>query len=118
MNIEIFLLNGKSIALVNGNSLLINETQDALDLMAECRYRGAESIILNQENINPQFFNLKTGFAGDVLQKFSNYRMRLAIVGDFSKFTSKSLKDFIFESNKTGRIYFVGTIEEAKEALV
>ena len=39
--------------------------------------------------------------------------MRLAIVGDFSGFKSKSLRDFIRESNSTGTINFVGTIDEA-----
>jgi hypothetical protein len=51
--------------------------------------------------------------AGEILQKFSNYRMRLAIVGDFSEYKSKSLRDFIRESNRTGTINFVGTIDEA-----
>ena len=38
--------------------------------------------------------------AGEILQKFSNYRVRLAIVGDFTPYSSKSIKDFIYESNK------------------
>ena len=64
-------------------------------------------------DLAPAFFDLKTGLAGDVLQKFSNYRMRLAIVGDFSRFSSKSLGDFISESNQVRRITFVPTINEA-----
>jgi hypothetical protein len=61
---------------------------------------------------------LKTTLAGDILQKFSNYNVKLAIVGDFSIYTSQSLRDFIYESNKTGRIRFVNTIDEAIEALL
>lgn len=118
MNIEIIKNKGQVIALISESTILINETQDALDLMADCRYNGAESIIIQKENINPLFFDLKTGLAGEILQKFSNYRMRLAIVGDFKNYTSKSLRDFIFESNKTRRIIFVDTVDEAIEALV
>lgn len=118
MNIEIIKNKGQVIALISKNTILINETQDALDLMADCRYNGAGSIIIQEENINPLFFDLKTGLAGDILQKFSNYRMRLAIVGDFKKFTSKNLKDFFFESNRTGQINFVASVDEAIEALV
>jgi len=55
--------------------------------------------------------------AGEILQKFSNYRVRLAIVGDFSTFTSKSIKDFIYESNKGRHINFVSSLDEAIKVL-
>ena len=63
------------------------------------------------------FFDLKSGIAGEILQKFSNYRIRLAIVGDFSKYTNKSLKDFIYESNKGGQINFVDSQLDAINVL-
>ena len=53
------------------------------------------------------------GIAGEILQKFSNYRVRLAIVGDFTKFTSNSLHEFIYESNKGRFIHFVSAKLEA-----
>jgi hypothetical protein len=52
-----------------------------------------------------------------VLQKFSTYRQKLAIVGDFSTYSSKNLRDFIKESNKMNQIIFVKTIPEAIEKL-
>ena len=55
--------------------------------------------------------------AGEILQKFSNYRMRLVIVGDFSALESKSLRDFIYESNKGKLVGFVSTAEEALHKL-
>ena len=117
MNIEISQINGVSIAEVISDDILIKETQDALDLMADCGYQGARKLIINEKNITPDFFDLKTGIAGEILQKFSNYQVQLAIVGDFSKYSSKSLKDFIFESNKHGRVNFLSSTEEAKEKL-
>ncbi|QRX65011.1 DUF4180 domain-containing protein [Dysgonomonadaceae bacterium zrk40] len=63
------------------------------------------------------FFDLKSGIAGEILQMFSNYRTRLAIVGDFSKFSRKSMKDLIFESNNGGNINFVSTCSDAKKIL-
>jgi hypothetical protein len=59
------------------------------------------------------FFVLSTGIAGEILQKFINYRKKLAIVGDYSKYTSKPLKDFIYESNNGNSIYCVPSVEEA-----
>lgn len=89
--------------------------QDALDLIGNCGYLGAAHVIVHETQITPEFFDLKTGLAGEILQKFSNYGMRLAIVGDFAKYASGSLQDFIRESNRTGLILFTGSAEAAKE---
>ena len=86
-------------------------------MMANCNYQGATNIIIYRKNINDDFFDLSTGIAGDILQKFSNYNNRLVIVGDFSKVSSKSLRDFIYESNKMGRIGFQGSFGEALKYL-
>lgn len=117
MSIEIIEHNSIKMAELVSSEIEINSTQDALDLMANCDYLGARRIIIKKENILPEFFDLKTRIAGDILQKFVTYQVHLAIVGDYSIYTSKSLKDFIYESNKTGRIIFVSSIEEAKEKL-
>jgi hypothetical protein len=118
MNITLTNENGTGLAQVESNQLVINSVQDALDLMANCGYQGADRIIVHERNLTPAFFDLKTGVAGEILQKFSNYNVFLAIVGDFAKYPSKSLRDFIYESNKRGRINFVSTEEEAKEKLI
>lgn len=88
-------------------------TDDILDLMAEARYNDSGCMIIHAEDLGDDFFDLKTKIAGELLQKFSNYRMKLSIVGDFSGIKSKSLTDFIRESNRTGIITFVSTVEEA-----
>ena len=114
MTIDIHLVNGVKIAEIRSPDVLISETQDALDLMGESTYLDSRKMILHEKNVIPDFFDLKTGIAGDILQKFSTYNIQLAIVGDFSKYSSKSLKEFIYESNKIGRISFVNSVEEAK----
>lgn len=117
MELRIISKDGTSIAEIIANNIVINETQDALDLIADCDYNGARKIILNEKNISPAFFDLKTGLAGEILQKFSNYKIQLAIVGEFTKYSSKSLHDFIYESNKLGLINFVSTTNEAIDKL-
>jgi len=117
MEIKIIEEKGTKIALITSDDVIIKETQDALDLMADSNYQGAGKMIISEKNIVPAFFDLKTGIAGEILQKFSTYQVQLAIVGDFSKYTSKSLQDFIYESNKHGRINFVSSVEEAKAKL-
>jgi hypothetical protein len=117
MIINLIDINGISIAEIVSEGIEIKNAQDALEIIANCSYQGARKIIIREENIIPDFYDLKTRIAGEVLQKFSNYDAELAIVGDFSKYSSKSLRDFIYESNKKGRISFVKTVGEAKEAL-
>lgn len=117
MRTEIIPAKGSNIAEITADEILIRTTQDALDLMVNCVYNGTDRIILHEKNIAPEFFDLKTRLAGDILQKFSNYRARLAIVGHFEEVESKSLRDFIRESNNHGRVVFVATAEEAIEKL-
>jgi hypothetical protein len=118
MRIDLVEINGFCIAELISDKIEINDSQDVLDIMANCSFQGARKIIIHEMNVITDFFDLKTGIAGEILQKFSTYNVKLAIVGDFSKYPSKSLRDFIYESNKIGRINFVNTVNQAKEALV
>jgi hypothetical protein len=105
------------IAELKDSSFVIRETQDALDLMTMTDPPWCSRFIIYEENLSPDFFKLASGLAGNVLQKFSNYRIRLAVVGDFSKYKSKNLNDFFRESNKIGHILFLSSVEEALEKL-
>ncbi len=104
------------IAEITSDQMIIRSAEDGLDLLGNIYYQGFDKVIVYEKNITPDFFDLKTRIAGEILQKFSNYRIGLAIVGDFSKYESKSIKDFIFESNKTKHVNFVETLEEALES--
>jgi hypothetical protein len=106
-------INNIKIALPAEESFRISGTQDAIDLLGEAGSEGCSRIIIYERNLHPDFFKLTTGLAGDILQKFSNYRCKLAIIGDFSKFKSKSLQDFIRESNKGNTVFFVDDIDIA-----
>lgn len=118
MNIILRTVGSFCIAEIESDDIVLYDAQSALDIIGNCGYQGAEHIILHASAIHPDFFELKNGIAGEILQKFSNYRASLAIVGDFTSYTSKSLADFIYESNKTGRINFVSSTEEAMDALL
>ena len=106
-----------SLAVLEGNGILISTIQDAVDLLGNADYLGSRVAVVSEEQLNPDFFNLRTRLAGDILQKFSNYRMKMVIIGDFAKYESKSLRDFIYESNNTGNVLFVSSLEEAIQKL-
>ena len=113
MNIIPHKIKDIEIAEIVSDEIIMHNAEEALDLIGNTYYQGFDFMIIYQKNLPIEFFDLKNGMAGDILQQFSNYRVRLTIVGDFSKFTSKSLNDFIYESNKGKLVNFVVSTEEA-----
>jgi hypothetical protein len=97
---------------------VLSDVQDALDLMATVSYNeGCSKILIRKSNIVEDFFELRTKLAGEILQKYTNYQVKLAIVGDFEGYESKSLKDYIYESNKGMQVFFLKDQASALEAL-
>lgn len=117
MKIETHLINNIRVAEVTAENIIIESIEDGSELIANVYYQGFDRMLLYEKNITPLFFDLKNGIAGEILQKFSNFRVRLAIIGDFEKFESKSIKAFIFEGNKNHQINFVNTLNEGLERL-
>ena len=86
--------------------------------MATVEYEtGCERMAVAKSAVQEEFFILSTRLAGDILQKFINYRKKIAIFGNFSRYTSKPLRDFIYESNSGNDVFFVSTEQEAVERL-
>ena len=102
---------------IRSEEQFINNVQDVLDLFGELYGQYYDGIILYERNITPDFFDLQTKLAGEILQKFSNYRIRLVIVGDWSKYTSRSLEAFICESNRGKTVNFSSSPTEALKLL-
>jgi len=48
-----------------------------------------------------------------VAQKFVNYNIRFAIVGNFTGYSSKALNDYIYECNKLGPLFFASDESQA-----
>ena len=106
-----------SIAELRPGTVTIGSAEEAVDILGNASYAGCTKVIIHSDSFDSGFFDLRTGMAGDILQKFSNYRMRLAIVGDFSHLKSRSWRDFIRESNRGKTVCFKPTMEEAISAL-
>lgn len=116
MNIE--HLENTDIAVISSDEKLIVDVQSALDLVMTVKYEtGDTKIIISKSAVCEEFFILNSGMAGEILQKFINYHVKIAIYGDYSQYTSKPLKDFIYESNNGNDFFFVSTKEEAIQKL-
>ena len=112
MEIKIHTIDNRKIAEIISDNIVLQTVEDAVDLIGNMSYQGFDKLIIHEENMISDFFELKNKIAGNILQKFSQYSMPLAIIGDFEKYESKSLNDFIFESNKGNQINFVTTVED------
>lgn len=118
MNLTGIEENGVLCILVESDEPVITDAQSAIDLLMSAQYdMGSKNIVIPKQLVAEDFFVLSTGLAGEVLQKYVNYGGRMAIYGDYSRYTSKPLKDFMYESNKGRDFFFVSTRDEAVTAL-
>lgn len=118
MNMETVNWKNSDIAVITGSEKVITDVSSAMDLMMDVKYTaGTNLLAIDKEIVSDAFFILSTGLAGEILQKFINYHVKAAFYGDYSHYTSKPLKDFIYESNQGRDFFFVRTKEEALDAL-
>jgi hypothetical protein len=97
----------------NQGSLLTSE-RDANDFMSAAWEYDATWVALPVSRLADGFFQLSTRLAGDVIQKFVNQGLGIAIVGDISAWLadSKALRDFVYEANRGKTVLFVSDLDE------
>ena len=113
---NLVVIEGRNVFFCPAEGALLHGTQAAVDLIGQARSCGAEMVVVPAERLDPEFFQLWTGMAGEFLQKFVTYQLPIAIVGDITAHVaeSKALRDFIRESNMHDAIWYRGSIEELK----
>ena len=98
---------------------VLKTSQNAADVIGDAMFASASVVILPIDRLDPAFFELRTGLAGEIMQKFVNYRLKVVILGDYAKLASQSipLRDFIRESNRGSSIWFVADRKELEKRL-
>jgi hypothetical protein len=91
----------------------------SLEMIAAARGQRAEWIAVPIERLGEAFFQLRSGVAGEVLQKFATYHLHVAIVGDISALSraGNALHDFVIECNRGSSVCFVRNLEDLKRRL-
>ncbi len=105
------------VAEVVGEGVLLATASDALEILAGA---GCDRIVLHTANLHPDFFRLASGLAGEVVQKFANYGVRVAIVGPRPGRPSESLEALVRESRRAergGPVVFTDTLDDALRRL-
>ncbi|MFL4908840.1 DUF4180 domain-containing protein [Streptomyces sp. MMS24-I2-30] len=98
---------------------LLDGESAALDLVGDALGREAQWVAVPVERVPDEFFRLRSGIAGAVVQKFATYRLGLAVIGDISRHLAEStaLRDFVYESNQGRRLWFLAGCRERDERL-
>lgn len=101
----------------NGGKL--KSERDALDVINETFNEDITWVLIPVEQLTEEFFNLQTGIAGSILQKFVQYRRRLVIMGDISHYIeqSRSFNSLVYEMNKGKQVWFLTNQQELTERL-
>jgi Domain of unknown function (DUF4180) len=104
-----FEVHGKRIYELSAKGSLLATGQDAVDLIGAAKSAGAAIAAIPIQRLAPAFFELKTGVAGEMVQKFVTYGLTVAVLGDTTQLAtvSKSLHDFLYESNQRGSVWFL-----------
>lgn len=107
-------LHGFPVFLLAAEGEPIRGEQDALDVIGNAGYQGARWAAVPAARFDTAFFELRTRRAGDIIQKFVQYGLGLAVLGDISRHTadSKALTDFVRECNRGRQTWFLADIDE------
>lgn len=109
MDATVTTLHGIPTLILPEEGPAVGTDLDAGDLVGAAFEHGAELLVVPAARISAEFWSLRTGVAGEVLQKLVNYRVRLAVVGDISGpvAASTALRDLVHESNRRRDAWFL-----------
>lgn len=107
------LENTKIIDCTNEEVKFENLTQ-TFDYIADQSYQfDVTTLMFNEEQLEDDFFNLSNRKCGELFQKCKNYNIKLVITGDYAKYNSNALLDFVYECNNGNDFILASSIEEA-----
>jgi hypothetical protein len=79
---------------------------------------GADGLLLTETDLSPEFFDLRSGIAGELFQKFTNYQIHLAVVVHNLEVYGERFGELAFEHRNHKLIRFFDSIEAAKSWLL
>jgi aminoglycoside 6'-N-acetyltransferase I len=102
----------KTISAPEQQRCIIRSSSDINDALVRGIERGG--VVVTDEDLCPEFFDLRTGFAGELLQKFVNYRVRLAVVLPDPNVYGERFRELVSEHVTHGNVRFFRLEEDAR----
>ncbi len=112
-NVTVQNADGHRYIMSRSSKPIIGSQQDFLDLLVVGMENNTSLLLLRDTNFDPAFYDLKTGLAGAILQKVSDYSARLAIVGSFEERGGERFQQLALECNSGTQVRFVSCTNEA-----
>lgn len=106
--------NQKYIELISTTKSVSTEN-DALDLIALCWEHEANSLMIHYAALSEDFFELKTKVAGNIIQKFINYSIKVATIVPQETIQKGRFKEMTMETNKGNHFRLYESKEEAEK---
>lgn len=102
-------MSGHRVLICSPGGPILDSEGAATAFMSEAWAQEAGVLAIPVSRVSEQFFQLRTGLAGAIAQKFVNYRLQLVILGDIARWTaaSRSLRDYVYECNNGRAVRFV-----------
>jgi uncharacterized protein DUF4180 len=112
--------HGERLVCCADDGPVIRTEQDAVDLIALSFEHEAGTVVVPVARLDPDFFVLRTRVAGEIAQKFANYRRRLVIVGGIAPWLEESgpLRDFVTETNRGDQLWILADLDELDQRLL
>ena len=109
--------NHRNTAYLTSNSeqVLLTTEDDIMDLLVKIGEYEVDKVLLYHYQLDPAFFDLKSGLLGVLLQKCVTYRIQLAIVIPYETITDDRIKELIYEANQRHQYRFYNQKDEALE---
>src|SRR5215470_16823079 len=106
-------IDGPRLLELDGAGTRLISARDAIQLISAAAERPASLLVIPKTLRSEEFFDLRTGIAGQIIQKFAAYGLRACTVGDISRpvDASSALRDFGFESNRGNQVWFLEEIK-------
>jgi hypothetical protein len=107
--VEVVEQHGVRVLSFPPDGAVISDDRQVVDLIALALSHKARLLVLPVSRLHTDFFVLRTGVAGAIVQKFVQYRLPVAFLGDITEYlaASSSLRAFVYEANRGKDFWFV-----------
>jgi hypothetical protein len=119
MTEELLAIEGERCLVVDADGPRVRDADGGRSLVEDAMNHRARVVVVPVERLDPAFFELRSGIAGEVVQKVLNYGLKFAVIGDISAHVAASdaLRDFVIESDRGHSIFFAPDLQALAERL-
>ena len=112
-------LAGTMVYVCHADGPKLDGERAATDIIGDSYACHPAVVAIPVERLSADFLTLSNRVAGNVIQKFVNYGVAVAFLGDVSEAVaaSNALRDFVRESNRGRHVWFVADLAELETKL-